>query len=147
MSLPGAFTFSRPTVRQSAFLARITKQTGTCIYCGQTMILNTSGKADKEQLDKWATEKCSCAEAKAAQEKVKVKRTAEDNIVRMFRDDFPETEAIMKSALVYVENEDVLKVTVDTGNGVKGILRRTNKGTIVVEMVTSKKRTMESQSE
>lgn len=62
----------------------------------------------------------------------------------MFREDFPETEAIMKEALVYIENEDVAKVTVDTGNGVKGTLRRTNKGTIVVEMVTSSKKTMES---
>ena len=45
---------------------------------------------------------------------------------------------------IAVENEDVAKVTVDTGNGVKGTLRRTNKGTIVVEMVTSSKKTMES---
>lgn len=122
----------------------VAKQTGTCMYCGQTMILRTSGMAKQEQLDKWATEKCSCDEAKAAQEKVKAKRTAEENIIRLFREDFPETEAIMKEALVYVENEDVAKVTVDTGNGVKGTLRRTNKGTIVVEMVTSSKKTMES---
>ena len=120
------------------------RQTGTCIYCGQTMIMATVGHASKEQLDKWATEKCTCKEAREAQEKVRAKRTAEDNIIRLFRENFPETEAIMKEALVYIENEDVAKVTVDTGAGVKGTLRRTNKGTIVVEMVTSSKKTMES---
>ena len=118
--------------------------TGTCIYCGQTMILNSITPADKEQLDKWATEKCTCEQAKKVQEKVKAKRTAEDNIRFLFRDRHPEVEAIMKASLKYIENEDVLKVTVDTGTGVKGTICATAKGTIKVEMATSSKRAMEA---
>lgn len=124
--------------------AGMEKQTGTCIYCGQTMMFDTIGMADKEQLDKWATEKCTCDQAKKAQEKVKAKRTAEDNIRIMFRDRHPEVEAIMQAALQYIENEDVLKVTVDTGFGVKGSISATSKGTIKVEMATSTKKAMES---
>lgn len=122
----------------------VDQQTGTCIYCGQTMILNTVGPASREQLDRWATEKCNCEEAKKANERVKMKRTAEDNIRNMFREKYPETEAIMQAALPYVENEDVLKVSIDTGMGVKGTPSKTTKGTIKVEMATSSKRAVES---
>lgn len=120
------------------------KQTGTCIYCGQTMIFDTIGLADKEQLDKWATEKCTCEKAKKMQEKVKAKHSAEENIRTMFRERYPEVEAIMQSALPYIEGEDVLKVTIDTGAGVKGSICMTSKGTIKVEMATSSKRAMEA---
>ena len=120
------------------------QQTGTCIYCGQTMMFTTVGLAEKEQLDKWATEKCTCEQAKKAQEKVKAKRTAEDNIHTMFRERYPEVEAIMQAALPYIEGENILKVTIDTGNGVKGSICMTNKGTIKVEMATSSKRAMEA---
>ena len=120
------------------------KQTGTCIYCGQTMMFDTIGVADKEQLDKWATEKCTCEKAKKMQEKVKAKHSAEENIRTMFRERYPEVEAIMQAALPYIEGEDVLKVTIDTGAGVKGSICMTSKGTIKVEMATSSKRAMEA---
>lgn len=120
------------------------KQTGACMYCGQTMIFDTIGYAKKEQLDKWATEKCTCEDAKKAKEKAKAKKSAEDNIRIMFRDKHPEVEAIMQAALPYIEGEDVVKVTIDTGAGVKGSICTTAKGTIKVEMATSSKRAMEA---
>lgn len=122
----------------------VDKQTGSCMYCGQTMILNTVGPASREQLDKWATEKCSCEKAKKVHERVRIKRAAEDNIRNMFKEKYPETEAILQASLPYVESDAILKVSIDTGTGVKGTLSKTAKGTIKVEMATSSKRAIES---
>lgn len=118
--------------------------TGTCIYCGQSMIIETVGVATQEQLDKWATEKCTCEQAKKAQEKVKAKRTAEDNIKFMFREHYPEVEAVMKEALTYIEDGALSKITIDTGTGVKGSLSSTSNDTIKVEMVTTNKKALEA---
>lgn len=120
------------------------QQLGNCIYCGQSVLLNTSGMADKEQLDKWATERCTCADAVKIQKMKRAKRSAEDNIRAMFSNEYPEVADILNRTLPYIASERVLKVTVDTGRGVKGNMTVTNKGTIKVEMVTSSKRTIET---
>lgn len=120
------------------------QQTGTCIYCGQSMILKTVGVPSQEQLDKWATEKCSCDQAKKAQEKAKAKRTAVDNIQYMFREHHPEVEAIMKEALPYIEDGTIAKIAIDTGTGVKGSMWQTTKGAIKVEMATTSKKALEA---
>lgn len=120
------------------------QQTGTCMYCGQTMLMHTIGAASREQLDKWATEKCTCEQAKVVQERVKAKRTAENNIQMLVRSAYPEIETIMKNALPYIEDDNVFKVTIDTGTGVKGSICKTAKGAIKVEMATSSKRAIET---
>lgn len=120
------------------------QQLGNCIYCGQSVLLNTSGMADKEQLDKWATERCTCAEAVKMQNARRYKRSAEDNINILFNNDYNCVADILHFVMPYIEMGEVVKVTVDTGGGVKGSISITKKERIKVERNDSTKRSMET---
>lgn len=120
------------------------QEMGYCIYCGQGHLISTSGEADQEELNKWATDMCDCEDAAASNRKKKEVLKARKNIELLFSENYAEVAKILKEALPYIVSEQIGKVTADTGRGIKGSASLTNKGRIKVEMTLSDKRTMET---
>lgn len=114
---------------------------GTCIYCGQTMLVEATGQEDKKDLDRLATEKCTCDDAKNQQEKVQIVKKTEKNIENLFRDNFPEIEAIMKKLLPYIQDKTVKKVVLNIDSSIKAEIGVNSKGKIKVSL--TEKNTLE----
>lgn len=47
---------------------------GNCKFCGQAHMLETVKEETQEQLDIWATEKCSCDKAKEERKRITAKK-------------------------------------------------------------------------
>lgn len=109
-------------------------QYGSCKFCGQTHPFETIGMATEEQLDEWATEKCSCSEAKEQREMKESEDRAVKNIERLFGQ--YDAGAILKAAVHSVAICAVDSVTVNVGNGVKGELKLSNSKVVVKKTVT-----------
>lgn len=119
-------------------------QLGACIYCGQVFNLQTSGQCTEEQLNRWATDQCDCSGARGARRVEESEKKAKDNIEKFFRENSPEAADIMKMAVRSVQEQKIASITVDTGFGVKGSVKLTNKGFIKVEKSISKKTSLEA---
>lgn len=119
-------------------------QLGACIYCGQVFNLQTSGQCTEEQLNRWATDQCDCSGARGARRAEESEKKAKDNIEKFFRENSPEAADIMKMAVRSVQEQKIASITVDTGFGVKGSVKLTNKGFIKVEKSISKKTSLEA---
>lgn len=120
------------------------QEMGYCIYCGQGYLISTSGEADQEKLNKWATDMCDCEKAIASNKKKKAVLRAQKNIEILFKENYEEVAKILNEALPYIASEQIGKVTVDTGRGIKGSANITSKGRIKVEMTVSDKKALET---
>lgn len=110
-------------------------QTGACKFCGQSQIFETIGEATEEQLTEWATEKCSCGEAKEMMEAKQAEEKAYENIKKLFGE--YDAGAILKQAVHSVAICAVESVTVNVGNGVKGVLTLGNNGKVKIKKSTT----------
>ena len=90
--------------------------------------------ATEEQLDEWATEKCSCSEAKEQREMKESEDRAVKNIERLFGQ--YDAGAILKATVHSVAICAVDSVTVNVENGVKGELKLSNSKLVVKKTVT-----------
>lgn len=118
-------------------------QTGSCIYCGQTYQLEIEGTRTEEELNKIATQKCDCEDAKKAHESLCIQQKAEKAIEDYFRTDFPDTASILKAAILPIQANMIDSITVDTGFGIKGKVTTTSKGKIKVERTRTTKNALE----
>lgn len=119
--------------------------TGTCRYCGQAIMLDEAiGGVPEEERDAYATEKCNCAQAAEMRRRKKKIDKALKNIEELFGKERPEMEKILACAIQYVEADRIAKVTVDNGLGTKGMISKTSKGALKVEMAVTGKRAMEA---
>ena len=107
---------------------------GYCKFCGQTHSFETIGMSPESQLDEWATDKCSCSEAKEAREAKEAENKAIKNIERLFGQ--YDAGAILKAAVHSVAIAAVDSVTVNCGNGVKGELKLSGSKVVVKKTVT-----------
>lgn len=116
---------------------------GACIFCGQSFAIETIGEGgDEEKLNKHATRKCKCAEAKEWVKKENSKDRVEKNIKELFGPE-SETTMILIEQIERVSRGYIAKITVDSGDGYKGSLTTTPKGALKVEKAISKKITRE----
>lgn len=84
------------------------ENTGTCHYCGQSVMLETVGELTEEQLDAMATEICKCPEAQSAQRQKERREKIESFVKRHF--DEPQYHFI-EEVIEIVEAEEVSEVT------------------------------------
>lgn len=93
---------------------------GVCRFCGQIKTIEVKQSLTEEEINEKVTMQCDCFEAV----RYKQVKYAEKKIVKLFPEDGDEggIGKILISALEPLQNFKVKKITVDTGNGVKGIL-------------------------
>ena len=96
----------------------------------------------RKKLDKHATRKCKCSEAREWVEFENSKERTEKKIKELFESDCTITE-ILISNIESVAKRDIAKITIDSGAGYKGSLSVTPKGSLKVEKNISKKITWE----
>lgn len=90
-------------------------QIGYCIYCGQATQIPVEKEATQEQLDRWATEKCNCDQAKNQQDWESTKNQSETYIDSLFKEDYPDTAEILKGNVERCFKEKIDKITVKSG--------------------------------
>ena len=106
-------------------------QYGNCRFCGQTVAINGIREEDEETLDKWATDKCGCSEAKEERERKKAEEKALENVKKIFGE--YDAGAVLMAAVHPVAIEAINSVTVDAGCGVKGKVFKNKKGKVKVQ--------------
>lgn len=116
-------------------------ETGACYYCGQyhQVEMEKDEIPTEELLNKKATDKCDCFEAKLDQKK----KEALEQIDTFFSEEFPEMAELMAAAIKPIQTETVDKITVDTGAGVKGKISKTAKGYLKIERIDTRKKVRE----
>jgi hypothetical protein len=107
-----------------------------CPHCGQYVMVELEVDETEEQA---AERVCNCEGAQRARKIAQSMEQANDNIDLEFYKTSEAAAEILKAAVRPVGLGKVASVTVDTGNGVKGIIKATNKGTIRVSKVETKK--------
>lgn len=110
-----------------------TVKTGFCKFCQQGFQMEASETDTQEQLDQWATEKCGCSEAKEAAASRGSVDNAKQNIEKLFRNENPVLEDILKDALPYVQGGEITKITISAPAGIKGTVFKNSKDKIVVK--------------
>lgn len=116
---------------------------GNCMFCGQTFAIETIGEGgSQEKLDKHATRKCLCTEAKEWSKGENSKDKVEKSIRELFGAESDTTKILIEN-IERVSQGDIAKITVDSGDGYKGSLTTTPKGVLKVEKNISKKITRE----
>lgn len=91
---------------------------GACKFCGQIRHVEVEANSTDAEIVEAATMQCGCDSA------IDYKMTVrgEKKINELFRENYPEAADIMIASLEAIIDENVSKVTVDTGHNVKGIL-------------------------
>lgn len=96
----------------------------------------------QDRLDKWATEKCDCSEAKEERKREKQELEALISIRKMFGD--YDAAQILQAAVHPIATCAIDSVTVSIGNGVKATIKLTSKGKIQVKKTTTLEDTLEN---
>lgn len=108
-------------------------QYGNCRFCGQTVAINGIREEDEEILDKWATDKCDCSEAKEERERKKAEEKAVQNVKKLFGE--YDAGAVLMAAVHPVAIAAINSVTVDVDDGVKGKVFQDKNGKVKVRKV------------
>ena len=108
-------------------------QVGYCNDCGQARQFQTSGRVEQSQLDEWATEECTCAAASERRMIKKRQERANDNIDKLFGEKFPETAAVLQTALPFLIKDQIESITIKTGYDIDAKMSVTAKGKVKVE--------------
>lgn len=115
---------------------------GNCKFCGQAHMLETVKEETQEQLDIWATEKCSCDKAKEERKRITAEKNAAANIEKLFGE--YDAGMILKAAVHSVAIEAIDAVVINIGNGVKATMKMNNNGKIKVIKTTTNTQELES---
>ena len=114
-------------------------QVGYCAACGQARGFQTLGGAEQPRLNEWATDECNCA---AGEEERRIRQSqlkAEENIEKLFGQEFPETVAVLKTALPFIIADRIASITIKTGYEIDAKISITAKGKVKVEKKNNKK--------
>lgn len=104
------------------------QQMGTCRFCEQTAMINSTGAAPEEWLDEQATLQCTCTEAMHYKKMQNVK-----DEIDMLLENFPDITEFVKHAADLVENGTVASVSINTGMKVKINITMDTKGNLKVK--------------
>lgn len=107
-----------------------------CPYCGQYIMAELEVNETEEQA---AVRMCQCEGARLARKIMQSVEQAEDNIDLEFYESNQAAAEILKAAVRPVALGKIAGVIIDAGNGVKGVIKATNKGTIKVSKIETKK--------
>lgn len=92
-----------------------TEKTGMCKFCRQQRIIKVPESIeDQEELDKIATQECSCPEAREEQKK-EMKKEAAGGYIENILDRNEEAKRVLKMAVEAVYNGRASRVTLSTG--------------------------------
>lgn len=116
----------------------VTIITGTCKFCRQTAARKALEEWGMEEINELVTETCGCLDAQIYSSKKRQKERAKARIDLLFGKDnksvtIPDAAVDLLHEAVYPVCEGFIQnVTVDIGNGVKGKISITQKGTVKV---------------
>lgn len=108
---------------------------GSCMFCGQTIMVKATADADERTLDRLATDACTCEAAKDWQFKQDQKTFAEKKI-----DEFCANAAvngILKDQIEYIQNKDYQSLQIITEDGVAFSIKRTVTGKLKIKAKTT----------
>ena len=119
----------------------MTTDTGKCRYCNQITYLKQP--VTKDESEEAASLQCNCFEGKAYRRRIERIEKTNDNIDEAFLKDYPEMAELLKAAVPAILDGKLIKMSIDTGRGLKGVISLTAKGSLKVEKAISKKATYE----
>lgn len=119
-------------------------QTGACRFCGQIYQFETDGRATEEQLDRWAEEKCDCGDAIVNRNRRTKADAAKDNMREMAGERYEEAAEVICGGIDLLVGLRAVKVTVNTGRGVKLSASVNSKGNIKTEITRTQKASQEA---
>lgn len=85
-------------------------KTGTCIFCGQSIFIDTNDEVTQAELDEMATDKCMCPEAKSERRKKERKAKIEAYINKHFNGEFAD---FVRSAITMIEEDYCDKISIN----------------------------------
>ena len=121
----------------------LVRQTAECRHCGQGHLIATLDGWEEEKLLAEAARICRCAEATAAREGEAQKAAAKENVRLLFGDHDEHGEklpapspwvmggniiAALDIAIDEIAAGNMVKITVDNGEGIKAVVQMTAKG-------------------
>ena len=118
-------------------------QTGACIYCGQIRQIEVDGRKTEQELANLATMKCTCPDAKAAQEVEHMQLTAETNVEKLFKEENPDMASLLKAAVLPIMGDRIDQITIKSGK-MTGKISINSKGGIKVERTDTNKKALEA---
>lgn len=117
---------------------------GTCMYCNQVIMVEEADingdLEDEDAITQAAVMKCNCTGAKIYQGKEKRKEALQDNITLIFHKSSEDMESLMYEALPYILKGAISKITVDTANGLRGIMSIGTNDTIKIKCTIKKEK-------
>lgn len=122
---------------------------GLCIYCGQSRMVEVfegdlaKASSEEEYVNLIATEECDCHEAKHQRHIKQQIEAAKIYINQYFKKDFPTTADVLSNAVEKIVEGKFVKITIDTGQKVKGIVQINSKGNIRVQRKATNDSSME----
>lgn len=118
---------------------------GTCVYCGQTIMVEAKENTEKEVLNLMATEECTCAGAMLQRQKKVQRSKCIENINRLIEPTYPEVAELLKASIDLIQTEQVKKLTLNLKNSnIKITMKQCVKG---IKLELEQKQTQEELAE
>lgn len=88
--------------------------TGTCKFCGQTVLVPPTVDQDQDKADEEASRRCACSEAKSYARQLERRKTIDKYLTDHVH---PSCQTAVEEAIKCVENYDWEKVTIKDREG------------------------------
>lgn len=125
--------------REDEACGGVVTATGSCKFCGQAAAQKALEEWGQEEIDELVTETCECLDARIYSLKKGRKERADARIESLFGEGngsviVPDAAVSLLHEAVYPVCEGFIKsVTMDIGDGIRGKISITSKGSIKVE--------------
>ena len=116
--------------------------TGACKFCGQIKMISAGDGLEENEIIHLASLQCACDEARAYQKVDQKKTYAEANIKQLFSEDEKAFTDIMLSAVGFLANMTIKKMSLTNEYGVRATLTA-KENSIKVERVATDKNVLE----
>lgn len=113
--------------------------TGTCVFCGQNKIVQFADNLTDEDMDKLATQECSCEGASLERKVQHIAETARKAIKMIVEPKYEETAQAMEILADPMARDMIQSFQVVEGDNVKVFMKRVKSGIEVktTELVTT----------
>lgn len=113
----------------------LVEKTGVCRFCGQNKIVEVPDNFTDEEINEEASKECYCIDAKHYKESLELKAmveqqkiSAQGEIFKHFNNDYPLIEKIFNDAIDPIVNNEFIKMTIVTDDGVTAYIKKKKGG-------------------
>lgn len=93
--------------------------TGYCKYCGSPVMIRAKAGQSQEEMDKTATDKCTCAPADLARKRRRQRDKCKDDINKICGDTYPAAAAVLEDAIEPIQSGILSGASVMTTDGIR----------------------------